>query len=166
MTLPSQRSQTKILGEAEGEIAESLVNGHTPSIASAILNIKSLQEAVITHLIQTLTNECNKLCQLTRGPSLFRTIPVMDLASVRWEAFIEELHTKAPTLLNILLTIVAVRDKKNTTKVGTSHYPGVCTAIAILLKERNMHMCGLQHLVSALMYNCHCEKQASAVTQK
>ena len=50
-------------------------------------------------------------------------------------------------------------DHRNIIKVGAAHYPGICCAAAILLKERNHEMCGLQSLVSLIMYTCHAEKQ-------
>ena len=44
-------------------------------------------------------------------------------------------------------------------KVGSSHNPGICCAAADLLKERNREMCGLQSLVSLLMFSCHAKKR-------
>lgn len=83
----------------------------------------------------------------------------MSLASNSWDAFIIELQSKAPTLLLILLTLVSFNDSSNAKKVGATHFPGVCAAVAVLLKERNREMCGFQSLVSALLYACHSEKQ-------
>ena len=83
------------------------------------------------------------------------------MASNTWKVFISELESKAPTLLHLLTTLVSFNDRRNVSKVGTSHYPSICTAVAVLLKERNREMCGLQSLVSALLYSCHSEKQAS-----
>ena len=110
-----------------------------------------------------LTEECSKLCQKTECASLFRNIPVTSLASNKWDAFISELVPKAPMLLHILNTLVSFNDKRNKTKFGSSHYPGICAAVAILLKERSQHMNGIQSLVSALMYSCHCEKQVNSI---
>ena len=123
------------------------------------MGIEGLREAVFTYFVQTLSDECSSLCRMTEGGSLFRSISVTALASNSWEAFICELESKAPTLLHTLLTLVCVNDGRNTKKVGASHFPGVCAAIAVLLKERSREMCGLQSLVSVLMYACHCEKQ-------
>ena len=44
-------------------------------------------------------------------------------------------------------------------KVDTAHHPGIYSAAAVLLKERNREICGLQSHVSLLMYSCHAEKQ-------
>lgn len=163
MVSPSQPSITKTLGEEEGEIAWNLANDDALSFASGIMKVESLQEAVFSCLLEVFCSECNNLCKLVGGSSLFRELPVTNMASIRWEDFIIELDSKAPKLLLALLTIVSPRDDKNAIKVGSSHFPGLCTAIAVLLKERNREMCGIQSLVSALMYSCHCEKQVSAL---
>ena len=65
---------------------------------------------------------------------------------------IEDLKSKAPTLLQLVTSVVSVNDHRNTSKVGNSHHPGICAAFAVLLKERNREMCGLQSIVSVLMY--------------
>ena len=70
-----------------------------------------------------------------------------------------ELERDAPLLLQIIQCLVARNDYRNKCKVGAAHYHGICTAIAVMLKERNREMCGLQSLLSLLMYSGHCEKQ-------
>ena len=61
-----------------------------------------------------------------------------------------DIQLKAPLLFKILHGIAARNDHRNVVKVGAAHYPGICTAAAILLKERSRHMCGLQSLVSLM----------------
>ena len=151
-------SSLQPLGEAKGKIVGSLVAGDIPSTTSAIMEMKELKEAIYNHYMQTLTNECINLCS-TADDSLFRNIPVTAMAKYSWSDFMKELQSKAPTLLLTLLTLVSFNDHRNTKKLGTSHFPGVCSAVAILLKERSKNMCGLQSLVSVIMYSCHCEKQ-------
>ncbi len=84
--------------------------GDAPTIASNIMAMEELREAIFTHFIQTLSNECSGLCGVTEGSSLFRRISVTALASNSWEAFICELESKAPTLLHTLFTLVSVND--------------------------------------------------------
>ena len=108
----------------------------------------------------TISNECKALCRSSPNlDSQFRSIPVTKLADFTWVGLLEEFKAKAPTFVELLTTIVTHRDHINKVKVGPAHYPGICTAAAILLKERNREMCGLQSVVSAMMYLCHCEKQ-------
>lgn len=151
---------SKVLSQDEGKVAEALITGVGQDIASALLSTK-LRDSILVFLLEILSSECSALCQTGDSSSIFRRISITALKGHWWENFITELSSKAPTLLHILLTLVSFNDQRNSNKVGAAHYPGVCTAVAILLKERNKNMSGLQSLVSALMYACHCEKQVN-----
>lgn len=132
------------------------------SIAKAAMSVDGVREAIITLLLGTLNQECGKLCR--RQPqSSFRKIPVDKLAEFKWSDMMLELERDAPLLLKIIHCLVARNDSRNKCKVGTAHHPGICTAVSIILKERNREMCGLQSLLSLLMYSCHCEKQVHNV---
>ncbi len=96
-----------------------------------------------------LNEECTSLCRKTTT-SPFHTIPVNWLASFKWKDMIADLQLKAPFLFTLLHSIVSRNDHRNVV---------ICSAAAILLKERNREMCGLQSLVSLLIYSCHAEKQ-------
>lgn len=141
-------------------MAQALVGGHAPSIAAAVMEVESVQKAIIGIYSERISRECGILCQkLADSPSCFRTIPVNQLDGFSWEAMLGELKDKAPILLDVLTTIVSFSDHRNKVKVGCKHNPGICTAVAVLLKERNRQMSGLQSILSMLMYVCHCEKQ-------
>ena len=71
---------------------------------------------------------------------------------------VTDLKVKAPLFFTLLDSITSRNDHRNIAKVGVTHYTGI-SAAAILLKERNREMCGLQSLVSLLLYSCHAEKQ-------
>ena len=64
---------------------------------------------------------------------------------------VEELQQKAPLLFSVIHSIASRNDNRNVVKVAAAHYPGICSVAAILLKERNREMCGLQFLVSLLI---------------
>ena len=158
---------TKTLSGVEATAASCLVEGHAPSTASAILKIKSVREEIFSTFMKTLNNECSTLCKkLPNNPSPFRTISVTNLVKVTWRALIEELEVKAPTLLQILTNITSFSDHRNKTKGGSTHHPGICAAVGILLKERNREMSGPQSIVSMLMYLCHSEKQVISIDNK
>ena len=72
---------------------------------------------------------------------------------------ISELQTRAPFLFKLLSKIVIHSDKRNQHKHGTVHHPGICVAVATILKERNKSMVGLQTLVSLLLFESHVQKQ-------
>ena len=113
------------------------------------------------HLLRTLNLECSVLCRKRKPVSLFRKIPVNKLAEFKWAEMIAELEHDAPLLLKILHCMVAKNNSRNKCKVGAARYPGICTAVSVVLKERNREMCGLQSCLSLLMYSCHCEKQVT-----
>ena len=73
---------------------------------------------------------------------------------------VEEFQEKVLFLFTVLHIIVSRNDHRNEVKVDTAHHSVICSAAAVLLKERSREMCGLQSLVSLLMYSCHAEKQA------
>ena len=125
---------------------------------------QDIKEVVVRLLLVKLNEECTCLCRRT-STSLFHSIPVDHLANFNWKNMAAELEQKAPLLITLLHSITVRNDLRNTAKTGTAHYPGICFAAAILLllKERNREMCGLQSLVSLLMYSCHAEKQVNNI---
>ena len=151
------------LGAAEGKLTRALLGGDAASIAKAALLVEGVKEAIIQHLLGTLNVECNKLCRKKQPSSLFRKIPIEKLAMFKWQEMVMELEQDAPLLLDIIHCLVARNDRRNKCKVGAAHNPGICTAVAVILKERNREMCGLQSFLSLLMYSCHCEKQVRTV---
>ena len=64
---------------------------------------------------------------------------------------VRELEAQAPLLLKALSSIVTHNDHRSVSKVGASHFPVICMAAAVILKERNREMCGVQSLISLLM---------------
>lgn len=151
------------LGSAEGKLTRALLGGDALSIGKAALAVEGVREAIVTQLLGTLNLECSKLCRKKKPVSLFRKIPVNKLAEFKWDDMMAELERDAPLLLKILDCVVARNDRRNKSKVRAAHFPGICTAVSVVLKERNREMCGLQSLISLLMYSCHCEKQVCII---
>lgn len=120
--------------------------------------IETVKEAVMCLILEEITQECNNLCKKT-PKSLFRHIPVEQMANFCWSDMMNELKSIAPTTLRVVSTIAVRNDHRKQNQVQLSHYPGICAAIAVMLKERNKDMCGMQSILSLLMYSCHCEKQ-------
>ena len=156
-------SFSKKLGEKESSIARALLGGHSVSIAKAVMEADEVREAIISKFLWTLNQECSKLCRKSDTPSLFRRIPVEAMKEFEWTRMSSELQSNAPLLYRLLYSIVARSDHRNVVKVGKAHFPGLCSAAAVLLKERNREMCGLQSMISLIMYSTHCEKQVIIV---
>ena len=90
---PAQASVTKTLGDVESEVAKSLIGGHTHSIASAVMKMKDVREAVFGTFKNTISNECRVLCQSSPNfTSQFRSIPVTKLADFTFVGLLEELE--------------------------------------------------------------------------
>ena len=146
---------SKVLGIAESKVGRALLGGHAASIAKTVLHMDDVRESIIVQLLRELNEECNDLCNRISPTSPFRTLNVDMMANFKWTIMIDDLQIRAPLVLD---TLTSKSDQRNI-KVGAARYPGICCAAAVILKERNREMCGLQSLVSLLMHACHCEKQ-------
>ena len=159
MTLSTpSRTLQKDVGDAEAEVTRSLLSGNTASIANGILAMEEVREAVFTHFLDAIDHECTILCRRL-APTHFRTVPVEGIQQFNWQPLVNDLECCSPLLFSTLTRIAGHSDRRNKGKLGPAHFPGICTAAAVILKERNREMCGLQSVVSLLMYSCHCEKQ-------
>ena len=165
VSTPSQAAPfTKTVGEIEGRLVRALLGGHPPSIAKAIMAMDNVREAVFTLFLDTINLECNALCKKsTNTPTNFRRIPLAQIVNFKWLELVKKLEARSPLLFRILSTIAECNDHRNNRKVGVSRHPGICTAAAIILKERNREMIGVQSILSLLMYSCHCEKQVKYI---
>ena len=157
MLYPAKRSPTtSALPPSLIPLVKSLVIGKMHSVAEAIVNHDSLAFKLY---VEKISLECGSLCRKTQELSPFRKIPANQLAAFQWISLKEHLSAKAPLLLSLFSAIVSHSDHRNKKKADSAHYPGICMATTILLKERNREMCGVQSLISTLLYNSHTDKQ-------
>lgn len=146
----------KAISQAESTLVGAL--GHNPSIADAVMDIPAVKDEVFNSILRSIVDECQVLCQKT-PQSQFRHMSVKEIEEFKWESLVKELQTKSPLLLKILTAVVVRIDSRYAPKSQIVHHPAIVTAIAVLLKERNREMSGVQSINSCLMYACHCEKQ-------
>lgn len=109
--------------------------------------------------IDKINSECFCVCQLTKPLSPFRKLDASKCSSFQWKVLVEDISQKAPTLLKIFSSIITSNDKRKQSAATSSHHPGLCMAVAILLKEKNREMCGLQSIISLLLYSSHVDKE-------
>lgn len=160
MSTPSRRVPwTRTLPDEESKIGRALAGGSIPAVAKAIMAHKQLRDAVILRVLDQLDNDCTKLCQKSTPTSPFCKIPVMELVHFQWSEFINSLQINAPLLLQILSTIASHNDHRNQHKRGDVHFPGICMAAAVILKERSQRMTGIQSLVSLMLFATRADKQ-------
>ena len=141
-------------------VIQALASEDARILASAVLDVSEVKEELLKHFLCLITEECMELCK--KGPSKFRTIPVNQFVDFQWKDFVTELEEKSPILLKVLTAVVTRADRRCERTPKTNKHPGIITAAAILLKQRNREMCGIPSLVSLLMYAGHCEKQVRA----
>ena len=145
------------------KVAQAVAGGHPSTIAKAVFAEPSTRSILIDKVAALINEECSQLCSLSAQPmSLFRQVSFepSDSPSFSWSQCMEELQTKCPTLLQLLWALVSRSDHRNRVKQGEQHYPGMCVAVAILLKERNKHMSGIQTLLSMVLYSSTVRKTA------
>ena len=131
------------------KISQTLSGGHLPSIAKAVFSHCGIREHILLRVMDTLNNECDLMCRKNvEQPSLFRIMSIAAVEEFSWVAAITELQNNFPTLLRLLRSLVSRNDHRNEHKRGESHDPGLCMAIATILKERNREMCGIQICIS------------------
>lgn len=99
--------------------------------------------------------ECNRLCQGQPNATAFRKIPQSSLTD-SIGMLLYKIYTNTPLILS---TIACHGDHRNKIKVGNVHNPGICMAAAVILKEQNCEMNGVQSLVSLLLFTSHINKQ-------
>ena len=161
---PSQPARLQRVVSAcdeEYNVAYALAMGHTPSIANAIMEKGTLQEVVFSGFLSKINAECSNLCQSRETPSAFKCITLSALPQFNWSWFIDELKEKAPLLFGIVSSICSQNDQRNKFKTGPSHNPGIGMAVALFLKERNMHMTGIQSIISLLLFAARVDKQVN-----
>ena len=135
------------LDSARGKLAHALLGENPSSIAKAALAIAGVREAPTAQMLVNINKECSKLSRKRKPVFLYRKIPVRMLSEIKWSDMITELEQTAALLLKIF-RIVARNDKRNKSKVSIGHYPGICMAMSLLIKERciSQHNCCLNHL--------------------
>jgi len=142
------------------KISCAIAGGDPSCIAKAAFSEPAVRQQMLDRVIQEIEGECAKLCR--RQPvSPFRKIQSSQMESLSWDFFNRELQLNCPVLHRILQTVVAHSDGRNSKKKGDAHFPGICMAAAILLKERNREMVGVQSFVSLVLFNSRVKKNVS-----
>lgn len=116
------------------------------SIAKAVGH-KRFSELVSSLILDWIEAECNTLCRqylyLYSGRLRLVTLSATLMSFVQ-----------APLLLQFLV---------NKKKGESAHYLSILMAVAVILKERNREMCGVQSLISLLLFASRVDKQEFTV---
>ena len=159
LTVITENSQYNCeLGKSLVKLGAALAGGNPTTIAKVAFSHSEIREQIFLILLDVLCEEAAALCRKTPA-STFRRRAVDCLSNFCWGDYYQELDQKAPILSRIATGLVKHNDHRNNCKKGTHHLPGVCIAIAILLKERNHEMCGIQSILSLILFESHVEKR-------
>ncbi len=143
------------------KVAQTVAGGHLSSIAKAVFTEPGLRSCIVDKVVSLINDECSQLCSTSAKPgTLFRQVSFEPSPSFSWNGqCIAELQSKCPTLYQVLWAIVSRSDKRNRVKKGDHYFPGMCVATAVLLKERNKHMIGIQTILSLILYSSRVQKK-------
>ena len=120
------------------------------ALADAALECPGLKEAIEDRVCSDVSKECKNLCS-KGNPSLLRTASKENIMNFSWHAVEEEIKERAPFFHSLLL---ASADPKATNRDPTQdneRSPGICTAAAVLLKNRDKAMSLVPYIISTIL---------------
>lgn len=148
-----------MLSDKLAKIGRALVGGNLPSIAKEVFSHHELRNLLIAKVLDLVNKECNELCRKKKDPSPFRKIAIEKIPLFTWDIFADCFKSLAPTTFKFASIIVCHSDKRNEFKKGVRHIPTICMALAMLLKERNREMVGLQCVISVALFASQVQKK-------
>lgn len=116
----------------------------------AILGQASIRDVIVGYVFQ---QQCFALCQ--KSTPVLHAIQPEQLATFNFDQLIDEWAFSAPLFLRFLTTAANINRK------AVKNFAGVCTAGAALLRQRNMHMSALQHIVGLILFHGNATKLVS-----
>ena len=122
---------------------------------------KDLCRLVTDALLKKIKAECEVLCS-TLSKTKLRLSSPEDLTKFDWNDVAGELQQKAPNFLSFLTTVAAPKRRSRNRHKGITTeclYPAVCTAAAVLLKQRCEGMSALQHIIGTMLFHGNASKQ-------
>ncbi len=158
MQVVTKRTQNvSCLHQQEKFLAKQLLAEVERRLLRSVSKMTKHESIIIVKNIATrVKSELIKLCS-DPVSSVLQQVDKKSITEFSFDAFLTELKTHSPILLNIL-------QQCTTTKVPRSnrtHVIGMC--VAILCKLRNPRMCLFHKIVSLILYSGHCSKPVSKI---
>lgn len=148
------------LADLHSDISTALTSGSVKVIADTVFQHPVLRERLINKVLAVVDDECSALCSRAQ-PTPFRSCKISELTSFSWSQYIHEMEKKSPILLQMLTKIASHSDHRNETKRADRHYPGICMSAAVLLKERNREIVGVQTHLSLALFSSRVHEDVS-----
>ena len=118
-----------------------------------IMHPGPLQELVARHMLELLQQQCVALCWKKQMSSVLRVLQPQDLIKFSFGQLVDEWASIAPLLLKVLATVAHVEHYDPASNVA-----GICTAGAVLVRQRNVHMSALHHLAGLILFHENASK--------
>ena len=138
-----------LMQEAEALSAEKLLSG-------------SLKVPIIKALLLELSTQCQNLCRKKEFSSILRQLEPTQLTDFRFRDLLEKWKKVAPLLLQFLCAVANVAVLEDGLPPETA-FPSLCTAGAILLKQRNLHMSAVHHIIGVILFHGNTSKQVCVI---
>lgn len=124
---------------------------------------KEIFEAVTDVVFQHLDSECQQLCKVVGFQSVLRRHSRKDVMQFSWQTIVAEWKEHAPLFFAFLNATMGKARARNLMKgiSEESRYPSICTAGAILLKERNKDMSLIHHFIGILLFHGDVKKMVN-----
>ena len=112
-----------------------------------------MQDLVVKCLLELLHQQCVALCQKKEMSSVLRALQPQELISFSFHQLVDEWANIAPLLLKVLATAANVDPFDPACNIT-----GICTAGAVLLRQRNVHMSALHHIAGLILFHGNASK--------
>ena len=122
-------------------------------MARTLLKSPTLRQATLNEVVNAVKCECNSMCQLLPKPSILCTGSTSSYRDFNWPLLLNELNSKAPTLLTILKAASGCDCACQKSLIPPE------VAASILLYSRSKHLCRVQTFVGGILYTGHAAKK-------
>ena len=143
--------------EAFDQLQQAIASGNLDGATEAIFHAGPLREKVVDCLFKHLEQQYQALCRKKDFSSILRGLSPKELLSFSFDRLAEEWKANAPLLIRCL-TVAANVTPSESGNLSTSSLAGICSAGAILLRQRNVHLSALHHIIGLILFHGNASK--------
>ena len=167
MTRGEKYTRADVIHKSSGlkQMARSIARRRYSALARQVMRNPKTRDHCLNTLEKDIQKELTCVVSLKKGTSCLRYKSLQALQSFTWEKLHRELKVKAPTLHQVLMGCINVRQRervrkgphRKSTRVHKHAVLGICAAI--LLRHRNQNLNLVQRLLSLILNSGHAGKQ-------
>lgn len=123
------------------------------ALADAAMDSPNLRKAIEERVCADISKECKILCS-KGNPSMLRGATKETVLNFSWHTVGKEIQEKAPLFYRLLLASAnpnALKTQNGADPATNERNPGICTAAAILLKNRDKGMSLVPYILSCVL---------------